>query len=229
MVRHRPWIGTPGPAQLSSGGPKVVLMLPLREMHGHRSPIPPPQLFYQQHAWPSAVGACTRTSGTLLHSTSCIPDRGRRPARRFNSVPPEAALPVMMELMMVLPQEVDSRKICIRPERRRNFEQELINSFEDALGILSRSVGPPSPAPRCALPSRPALHRFEQQRVRPTACHGEPVCEVCCAGCDNSLASMPCTVAALLLALNADLSGIFRPCSAVRLLPRPVLVMIPQL
>ncbi|RWR88742.1 transportin MOS14 isoform X1 [Cinnamomum micranthum f. kanehirae] len=42
-----------------------------------------------------------------------------------------------LELLTVLPQETFSYKISARPERRRQFEKELISSVEDALNLLT--------------------------------------------------------------------------------------------
>lgn len=55
-------------------------------------------------------------------------------------MPADVAWPCMLELLTVLPQEAESNKIAIRPERRRRFEGELAAAFGDALAILSRRV-----------------------------------------------------------------------------------------
>ncbi|KAJ0970466.1 hypothetical protein J5N97_023343 [Dioscorea zingiberensis] len=46
-------------------------------------------------------------------------------------------IPSFLELLAVLPQEAYSYKIAARPERRRQFEKELIASTEVALSILT--------------------------------------------------------------------------------------------
>nr|XP_010906804.1 transportin MOS14 isoform X1 [Elaeis guineensis] len=46
-----------------------------------------------------------------------------------------------LELLTVLPQEAFSHKIAARPERRRQFEKELISSAEVALGLLTACLG----------------------------------------------------------------------------------------
>ncbi|KAG2500508.1 hypothetical protein HYH03_001285 [Edaphochlamys debaryana] len=46
-------------------------------------------------------------------------------AAKFGAVQPDLALPCMLELLTVLPQEVHSYKIAVRPERRRAFAGEL--------------------------------------------------------------------------------------------------------
>ncbi|XP_077219523.1 ARM repeat superfamily protein isoform X2 [Tasmannia lanceolata] len=46
-------------------------------------------------------------------------------------------IPSFLELLTVLPQEVFSHKIAARPERRRQFEKELISSVEVALNLLT--------------------------------------------------------------------------------------------
>ncbi|CAA6655286.1 unnamed protein product [Spirodela intermedia] len=45
-----------------------------------------------------------------------------------------------LELLTVLPQEAFSHKIAARPERRRQFEKELISSVEIALNLLAACV-----------------------------------------------------------------------------------------
>ncbi|CAL9206600.1 unnamed protein product [Musa hybrid cultivar] len=46
-----------------------------------------------------------------------------------------------LELLTVLPQEAHSYKIAARPERRRQFEKELISSAEVALSLLTACLG----------------------------------------------------------------------------------------
>ena len=53
-------------------------------------------------------------------------------------MPPGTALPCMLELMTVLPQEAESGKIAVRPERRRAFGEELRAALPDALDVLGR-------------------------------------------------------------------------------------------
>ncbi len=62
-------------------------------------------------------------------------------AARFSTVPADVALPCMLEMLTVLPQEADSHKIALRPERRRRFEEELKAAVSDALDVLARWVG----------------------------------------------------------------------------------------
>ncbi|XP_008802144.2 transportin MOS14 isoform X2 [Phoenix dactylifera] len=50
-------------------------------------------------------------------------------------------IPSFLELLIVLPQEAFSHKIAARPERRRQFEKELISSAEVALGLLTACLG----------------------------------------------------------------------------------------
>ncbi|URD79081.1 Exportin 1-like protein [Musa troglodytarum] len=46
-----------------------------------------------------------------------------------------------LELLTVLPQEAHSYKIAARPERRRQFEKELISAAEVALSLLTACLG----------------------------------------------------------------------------------------
>ncbi|KAH7662701.1 transportin-3 protein [Dioscorea alata] len=46
-------------------------------------------------------------------------------------------IPSFLELLAVLPQEAHSYKIAARPERRRQFEKELISSIEVAFSLLT--------------------------------------------------------------------------------------------
>nr|CAD1836172.1 unnamed protein product [Ananas comosus var. bracteatus] len=50
-------------------------------------------------------------------------------------------VPSFLELLTVLPQEAYSYKIAARPERRRQFEKELISSAEVALTLLTACLG----------------------------------------------------------------------------------------
>ncbi|KAL3676845.1 hypothetical protein R1sor_026793 [Riccia sorocarpa] len=47
------------------------------------------------------------------------------------------AIPCLLELMTVLPQEAQSYKISVRPERRRQFQRELVESVQDAFSLLT--------------------------------------------------------------------------------------------
>eukprot|EP01018_Ginkgo_biloba_P002740 Gb_11037 [translate_table: standard] len=46
-------------------------------------------------------------------------------------------IPSFLELLMVLPQEAYSYKIAARPERRRQFQKELVSSVEVAFSLLN--------------------------------------------------------------------------------------------
>ncbi|XP_073000686.1 transportin MOS14 [Typha latifolia] len=50
-------------------------------------------------------------------------------------------IPSFLELLTILPQEVHSYKIAARPERRRQYEKELISSAEVALTLLTACLG----------------------------------------------------------------------------------------
>lgn len=52
------------------------------------------------------------------------------------NVHPEC-LPSFLELLRVLPEEVFNYKISVRPDRRRNFEEELASGMEIVLNILT--------------------------------------------------------------------------------------------
>ncbi|KAG0561064.1 hypothetical protein KC19_9G034400 [Ceratodon purpureus] len=47
------------------------------------------------------------------------------------------AIPVLLELLAVFPQEANSYKIAVRPERRRQFHRDLVSSVQDAFELLS--------------------------------------------------------------------------------------------
>ncbi|KAL2608832.1 hypothetical protein R1flu_027405 [Riccia fluitans] len=47
------------------------------------------------------------------------------------------AMPCLLELVTVLPQEAQSYKISVRPERRRQFQRELVESVQDAFSLLT--------------------------------------------------------------------------------------------
>uniref|UniRef100_A0A0E0BBQ6 Importin N-terminal domain-containing protein n=1 Tax=Oryza glumipatula TaxID=40148 RepID=A0A0E0BBQ6_9ORYZ len=50
-------------------------------------------------------------------------------------------IPSFLELLTVLPQECSSHKIAARPERRRQFENDLRSSAEVALSLLTACLG----------------------------------------------------------------------------------------
>uniref|UniRef100_A0A0D9XKL7 Exportin-1/Importin-beta-like domain-containing protein n=1 Tax=Leersia perrieri TaxID=77586 RepID=A0A0D9XKL7_9ORYZ len=50
-------------------------------------------------------------------------------------------IPSFLELLIVLPQECSSHKIAARPERRRQFENDLRSSAEVALSLLTACLG----------------------------------------------------------------------------------------
>eukprot|EP00879_Flechtneria_rotunda_P018208 GHRR01019098.1.p2 GENE.GHRR01019098.1~~GHRR01019098.1.p2 ORF type:complete len:293 (+),score=112.18 GHRR01019098.1:708-1586(+) len=56
---------------------------------------------------------------------------------RFSGQDPAVAMSCMLELLTVLPQEADSRKISCRPERRAAFQAELRAAIPDALNLLT--------------------------------------------------------------------------------------------
>ncbi|XP_024389574.1 transportin MOS14 [Physcomitrium patens] len=47
------------------------------------------------------------------------------------------AIPVLLELLAVFPQEANSYKIAVRPERRRQFHREMASSVQYAFDLLS--------------------------------------------------------------------------------------------
>ncbi|GIL53842.1 hypothetical protein Vafri_9477 [Volvox africanus] len=64
-------------------------------------------------------------------------------AVKFSPLPPDLALPCMLELLTVLPQEVHSYKIAVRPERRRAFSGELQANTGAAFEILTSCLSQP--------------------------------------------------------------------------------------
>ncbi|KAG1678979.1 hypothetical protein FOA52_013042 [Chlamydomonas sp. UWO 241] len=59
---------------------------------------------------------------------------------KLAAVPPEAALPCLLELLTVLPQEANSHKVAVRPERRRDHANELASSTGLALQMLTQCL-----------------------------------------------------------------------------------------
>ena len=59
-------------------------------------------------------------------------------AERFAGQASDVALSCMLEMLTVLPQEADSRKIALRPERRAAFGEELRGYLPHALEVLTR-------------------------------------------------------------------------------------------
>jgi transportin-3 len=55
--------------------------------------------------------------------------------QRCQSVPQDVALPCLLEMLIVLPQEATSHKVAARPERRRQFLLELQQQAPDALQV----------------------------------------------------------------------------------------------
>ncbi|CAG9460545.1 unnamed protein product [Pedinophyceae sp. YPF-701] len=53
------------------------------------------------------------------------------------------ALPCMLELLTVLPQEAEGTKAAVRPQRRREFLQELVASVQGALEVLASCLNYP--------------------------------------------------------------------------------------
>eukprot|EP00878_Enallax_costatus_P020398 GHUV01021558.1.p1 GENE.GHUV01021558.1~~GHUV01021558.1.p1 ORF type:complete len:515 (+),score=87.61 GHUV01021558.1:142-1545(+) len=62
---------------------------------------------------------------------------------RFNGQDADIAMSCMLELLTVLPQEADSRKISCRPERRAAFAAELRAVIPDALNLLTSCLSQP--------------------------------------------------------------------------------------
>uniref|UniRef100_A0A7S0WIF6 Importin N-terminal domain-containing protein n=1 Tax=Chlamydomonas leiostraca TaxID=1034604 RepID=A0A7S0WIF6_9CHLO len=58
-------------------------------------------------------------------------------ASRLQGQAADAALPCLLELLTVLPQEVSSFRIAVRPERRRQHAQELRGTIGVAIDILT--------------------------------------------------------------------------------------------
>lgn len=68
----------------------------------------------------------------------------------------DVALPCMLELLTVIPEEVGSYRPAVRPERRRSMQQEIVASAPHALQVLASCLnhkGAPSVA-------GPVLHAF---------------------------------------------------------------------
>ncbi|KAH9568191.1 hypothetical protein CY35_03G065200 [Sphagnum magellanicum] len=55
------------------------------------------------------------------------------------------AIPVLLELLAVFPQEANSYKIAVRPERRRQFHRDLVGSVQDAFDLLRSCLNEGAP------------------------------------------------------------------------------------
>lgn len=62
-------------------------------------------------------------------------------ANRFQTFPPETALPCMLELMTVIPQEASSQRVAVHPARRAQYRDELRAALPDVLLILTGCLG----------------------------------------------------------------------------------------
>lgn len=58
-------------------------------------------------------------------------------ANRLGAEPKEVAVPCMLEMLAVLPEEAESRHVGIAPARRDMLRNELEDAFPAALTILS--------------------------------------------------------------------------------------------
>lgn len=58
-------------------------------------------------------------------------------ASRLGQEPKEVAVPCMLEMLEVLPEEADSAHVSLTSRRREDFRQELRESFPQMLIILS--------------------------------------------------------------------------------------------
>lgn len=66
-------------------------------------------------------------------------------AERFNREPPEVAVPCVLEIMSLLPQEAGSSKIAVHPKQRAAALQDMKGCLGDAFAVLStcvQKVGP---------------------------------------------------------------------------------------
>ena len=69
-------------------------------------------------------------------------------AERLGREAPEAAVPTLLELLAVLPQEGGSHRSSARPERLRAFAVELVAASPAALQLLSSCLSAPLPNAR---------------------------------------------------------------------------------
>ena len=61
-------------------------------------------------------------------------------ALRLGSQPPETSMPIMLELLTVLPQEAGGHHPALRPERRRQLRQEMEASLPRVLSVLAECL-----------------------------------------------------------------------------------------
>uniref|UniRef100_A0A383V7P9 Importin N-terminal domain-containing protein n=1 Tax=Tetradesmus obliquus TaxID=3088 RepID=A0A383V7P9_TETOB len=108
-----------------------LLQLLLR--FGHGSPAVRTQLCLAMAALAAHLPAAQWSEGGVL----------RWLMERFSGQDPAVAMSCMLELLTVLPQEADSRKIACRPERRAAFAAELRAIIPDALQLLTSCLGQP--------------------------------------------------------------------------------------
>lgn len=65
-------------------------------------------------------------------------------ATRMNQAPVDVAIPCMLELLAILPQETGSHRIAVRPERRKQAREELKGAFADAMTVLGECAAHPA-------------------------------------------------------------------------------------
>ena len=111
--------------------------------------------------------------------------------RSLSAQEPAVALPCLLHVMLVLPQEAGSYKHAIRPARRLEFKRELSAAVGESVGVLGLCL--------------PAVGSSAELRQRMFAAFSGWLDLSCGAGLDPaSLASQPLVVAALACLGDAD-------------------------
>ena len=87
-------------------------------------------------------------------------------SERLSGAPAEVAVPSMLQLLLVLPQEAGSYRPAVRPERRRQMYDELKASFPAALRVLTKCLNEPGTPPSRPLQLEPPQRIVPSQRLR---------------------------------------------------------------
>ncbi len=106
--------------------------------------------------------------------------------QRCQAVSQDVALPCLLEMLIVLPQEATSHKVAARPERRRQFHMELQEQAPDALQVPL----PPQPLPLLTQPPHdPRGARRPSQAAAhppPRAARAHPTAQVLASSADSN-------------------------------------------
>ncbi|KAI8470335.1 MAG: armadillo-type protein [Monoraphidium minutum] len=103
-------------------------------------------------------------------------------AERFGGQAGDVGLSCMLEMLTVLPQEADSRKIACRPERRAAFQGELRGYLPHALEVLTSCLSQPEHVRGQVLEAFGCWLRLSCGRGLPEGFEGHPLVAAAAAG-----------------------------------------------